>query len=98
MANKDTVTVPEACVRDGARELHELSRTYDTVDGLRVRARCYSLGRAGRLRFEILVDGFGQYAVVDVAEYAALAPRVAEAMDAFAAAARLRGVTAVPVG
>jgi hypothetical protein len=98
MVDKEMTSLPESRVREGAKELHELSRTYNTPEGLMVRARCYALRRNRRVRFEILVDGFGQYAIVDVTDRKDLALRMSEAMDAFAASARLRGVTAVYVG
>lgn len=76
---------------DGAKELHELSRTYSTPDGNLVRGRAFVRRKDGQDRFEIIVDGFGQYAVVDAASTGELKRLMAVAMDAFAASAQLRG-------
>ncbi len=75
----------------GAKELLELSRTYSTPDGNLIRGRAFVRQRSGRARYEILVDGFGQYAVVDVPNVGELKRLMASAMDVFAASARLRG-------
>jgi hypothetical protein len=81
--------LPDRHIRDGARELPELSRTLDD-DGVQVRARCFSRQRAGGAFYEVLIDGFGQYAVIDVSAGSELERRIMEAMEAFVAAAKLR--------
>ena len=74
----------------GLREIPDLART-QTHDGILVRARCFAVTEESETtRFEIVVEGHGQCAVVNVASEVELAPRLDEAMIGFAAAARVR--------
>jgi hypothetical protein len=79
-------------LREGARELAEYGRTFNQ-DGMFVRGRCFAARRGDELRYEILIDGFGQYAVVDVMQKHEIPSRMEQAMEGFAAAAMLRGGT-----
>jgi len=83
--------LPKGRPRDGAKELYELSRTYTTPDGNLIRGRAFVRRSGAQDRYEIVVDGFGQYAVLDARSALELKRLIASAMEAFAASARLRG-------
>jgi len=74
----------------GAREIKELAQTVKHK-GLLVVARCYSVPLGRGERFEVLLEGDGQRAVVDIPAEAQrdLAERIAVAIDMFAAAIQL---------
>ncbi len=77
--------------RDRQEELLEFSRTYNTAEGNLIRGRAFVRRRSGPVRYEIVVDGFGQYSVVDVPNYGDLKRVLEVAMQAFATTAELRG-------
>ncbi len=84
------MTLPERGIGAGAQELTEYTRIYSVRD-VYIRARCYAVPSGATRRYEILVDGFGQYAVIDVPHIADVPRRIEQALDAFATSAELRG-------
>ena len=86
------MTLAERGIGAGAKELGEYSHTY-SFENVFIRGRCFAVTRDGATRYEILVDGYGQYAVVDVPRLDDVQRRMQEAMEAFQASVELRGGT-----
>jgi hypothetical protein len=85
----------EKQVRRRVSELSEYTSTR-TIDGVFVRSRCYAVNDGGKIRYEVMLDGHGQYAVVDVARRADIVPRIEQAVVGFAMAARVRSLPQAP--
>lgn len=74
---------------DRATELTELQCSR-MIDNVLVRARCFAVPTERGRRYEIVLDGHGQVAKVDVHERAELDAVRDNAMVAYAASIRLR--------
>jgi hypothetical protein len=83
------MTFADRRVQLGAKELRDLARTYRASDGMLVNGRCFSIRHGARVRYEILIDGFGEYALADVARLKEVPARMEQAMRCFAASCRL---------
>ena len=82
-------------VSEGGREMGELAQ-HRVIDGVFVRARCFAIRRERGPRYEVLLDGAGQYAATDARSIEEARRLIPHAMEAFAAACALRGATRVP--
>ncbi|RMH38390.1 MAG: hypothetical protein D6689_19770 [Deltaproteobacteria bacterium] len=84
---------------DGGRvELPELATEHVAPDGQSIRARCFARATGGTTRYEVVVEGCGVRAIVDVADGTRLAERIEDAVCALWASARLRARRATAGG
>jgi hypothetical protein len=72
-------------------EVPALSRTFNR-DGVMVRTRCHRVATGGPARFEIVIEGYAQSAIIDVpdSEEAQLGRRLEEAVSCFIESIKLR--------